>query len=156
MKDYKPAGKIDRRTLLGAGICFIFVNACEAKPMKARFDVVLFNYLNRPIFGLLIDRTIDAASDKYPGTGSGIMTGISLSLGPKKVTWRLDGPPGMKNNGDTITSKNSPELVSIPGGRYLGIHVYPDYTVELIPTVGLPQVSQRGQIEMAEAGRDRG
>jgi hypothetical protein len=47
----------------------------------------------------------------------------------------------MKNNGKTITSKNSPELVSIPGGRYLGIHVYPDYTVDLIPSVGISQVS---------------
>ena len=70
------------------------------------------------------------------------------------MTWRLDGPPGMKNNGKTITSKNSPELVSIPGGRYLGIHVYPDYTVDLIPSVGISQVSQRGQKETAEAGRD--
>jgi hypothetical protein len=156
MIDYKTVEKIDRRTLLGAGICFMFVNACEAKPMKARFDVVLFNYLNRPIFELLIDGTIDGSSDKYPGTGSGIMTGISLSLGQKKVTWRLGGPAGMANNGDTVTSKNFPELVSIPGGRYLGIHVYPDYTVELIPTVGLPQVSQRGQVEMVEAGRHRG
>jgi hypothetical protein len=72
------------------------------------------------------------------------------------VTWRLSGPPGMKNNGDTVTSKNSPELVSIRGGKYLGIHVYPDYTVELIPSVGFPQVSERGQLEMAEAGRDHG
>jgi hypothetical protein len=71
MIDYKTVGKIDRRTLLGAGICFMFVNACEAKPMKARFDVVLFNYLNRPIFELLIDGTIDGSSDKYPGTGIG-------------------------------------------------------------------------------------
>ena len=81
--------------------------------------------------------------------------GIGLSLGTKKVTWRLSGPPGTKNNDDTVTSKNNPELVSIPG-RYLGIHVYPDYTVDLIPSVGFPQVSQRGQMEMAEAGRDHG
>lgn len=156
MFDYKFFSRIDRRTLIGAGICFAFVNACKVQSMKASFDVVLFNYLNRPIFELLIDGTIDGSSDKYPGTGSGVMMGISLALGAKKVTWRLSGPPGTKNNGDTVTSKNNPELVSIRGGKYLGIHVYPDYTVELIPSVGFPQVSERGQLEMAEAGRDHG
>lgn len=156
MKNCDLPPKVDRRKLLGAGICFMFVNACEAKSMKTSFDVVLFNYLDRPIFGLLIDGTVDGTSDKYPRTGSGTKMGIGLSLGTKKVTWRLSGPPGMKNNGDTVTSKNSPELVSMPGGRYLGIHVYPDYTVDLIPSVGFPQVSERGQLEMAEAGRDHG
>jgi len=66
--DYKVLSRIDRRTLMGAGICFAFVNACKAKSIKASFDVVLFNYLNRPIFELLIDGTIDGSSDKYPGT----------------------------------------------------------------------------------------
>lgn len=156
MFDYKVLSRIDRRTLMGAGICFAFVNACKAKSIIASFDVVLFNYLNRPIFELLIDGTIDGSSDKYPGTGSGVMMGISLMLGEKKVTWRLGGPAGIKNNGDTVASKNSPELVSIRGGKYLGIHVYSDYTVDLIPSVGFPQVSERGQLEMSKAGRDRG
>lgn len=132
----------------------MLANACDAKLTKPSFNVDLFNYLNRPIFELLIDGTIDASSDAYPGAGSGIMTGVGISLGQKKVTWRLDGPPRMKNNGETITSNNSPELVSIPGGRYLGIHLYSDYTVDLILSVGILQVSQRGQKEMTEAGID--
>ena len=154
MKNCEGVPRVNRRRLLGAGVCVMLTNACDAKLTKPSFDVVLFNYLDRPIFELLIDGTVDANSDAYPGTGSGIMIGVGISLGQKKVTWRLDGPPGMKNNGETITSKNSPELVAIPGGRYLGIHVYPDYTVDLIPSVGIPRVSQRGQQEMAEAGRD--
>lgn len=70
---YKVLSIIDRRTLIGAGICFAFFNACKAKSMKANFDVVLLNYLNRPIFELLIDGVIDDSSDKYPSTSSGVM-----------------------------------------------------------------------------------
>jgi hypothetical protein len=147
---------IDRRRWLGAGACFFLINACGAKTMKVRFDVVLFNYLDRPIFEVLIDGNVDASSDQYPGTGSGTIMGIQLAPGPKKVTWRLGGPEGLANNGDTVTSKNTPELKPIPGGRYLGIHIYPDYSVELIPTVSFPRVSERGESEMSKAGRDRG
>jgi hypothetical protein len=154
MKNCEDVPRVNRRRLLGAGVCVMLANACDAKLTKPSFDVVLFNYLDRPIFELLIDGTVDASSDAYPGTGIGIMIGVGMSLCQKKVNWRLDGPAGMKNNGETIASKNSPELVSIPGGRYLGIHVYPDYTVDLIPSVSISQVSQRGKKEMAEAGRD--
>jgi hypothetical protein len=40
---YKVLSRIDRCTLIGAGICFAFLNACKAKSMKANFDVVLLN-----------------------------------------------------------------------------------------------------------------
>jgi hypothetical protein len=40
---YKVLARIDRRTLIGAGICFAFLNARKAKSMKANFDVVLLN-----------------------------------------------------------------------------------------------------------------
>lgn len=148
--------KMDRRKWLGAGACFLLINACGAKTMKVRLNVVLFNYLDRPIFEVLIDGNVGASSDKYPGTGSGTLMGIQLAPGPKKVTWRLDGPEGLAHNGDTVTSKNMPELKPIPGGKYLGIHIYPDYTVELITTESFPRVSERGASEMAKAGRDRG
>jgi hypothetical protein len=148
--------KIDRRTWLIAGTCFLLTSACEAKPMKVRFDIVLFNYLDRPIFGVLIDGTIDASSDKYPATGSGTKMGIQLAPGAKRVTWRLDGPEGTPRNGETVESKNNPDLIAVPGGKYLGIHIYPDFTVELISTKQFPRVSERGELEMEKAGRNRG
>jgi len=40
---YKVLSRINRRTLIGAGICFAFLNTCKAKSVKANFDVVLLN-----------------------------------------------------------------------------------------------------------------
>lgn len=124
--------------------------------MRSSFDVVLFNYLDRPIFEVLIDGAVDENSTPYPATGTGTKMGVELALGIKKVTWILDGPPGMDNNGETITSRNSPELKTVKNGKFLGIHIYPDYTVELIPTVNFPVFSDRGLAEMKRLGRDRG
>ena len=61
--------------------------------MKAVLNVILYNYLNRPIFDVFIDGKVGRGSDAYPSTGGGMITGVSFDLGPKKVTWRLDGPP---------------------------------------------------------------
>jgi len=152
--DDKPQ-QICRRSLLGACACFFFVNACGAKSMRSNFDVVLFNYLDRPIFEVLVDGVLDVSSTPYPATGGGTNVGVQLTHGPKTVTWRLGGPAGMARNGETITAKNQPELKAIKNGKYLGIHIYPDFTVELIPTVYYPDFSPRGLTEMHKMGRDR-
>lgn len=157
MKDFDfKALHIGRRSLLGAGTCFLLINACGAKPVRSSFDVVLFNYLERPIFEVLIDGAVDENSTPYPATGTGTKMGVELTLGFKKVTWILDGPPGTADNGKVITSKNSPELKTIKSGKFLGVHIYPDYTVDLIPTVNFPLFSDRGLAEMRRSGRDRG
>jgi hypothetical protein len=84
MKNCEDVPRVNRRRLLGAGVCVMLTNACDAKLSKPSFNVVLFNYLNRPIFELLIDGTVDASSDAYPGAGTGIMTEFGISLGQKK------------------------------------------------------------------------
>lgn len=146
---------INRRAFLSAGLSLVFINACGAKPVKSTFDVVLFNYLDRPVFEVLIDGRVDANSTPYPDTGGATIADVQLSLGTKNVTWRLDGPEGMADNGKLIASKNKPVLASIPNGKYLGVHIYPDFTVEFIPTVHYPRPSERGEAEMLKAGRSR-
>jgi hypothetical protein len=82
---------------------------------------------------------------------------VLLSLGPKKVTWRLGGPEGLLRNGDTLVNKNRLELADVEfGANYLGIHIYPDETVELSTSVGRPEPSVKGFSEVAKGGHNHG
>lgn len=122
--------------------------------MKAVLNVVLFNYLSRPIFDVYVDGKVGDSSDAYPSTGGGMITGVSFDLGPKKVTWRLDGPQGAPRNGDTVTNKNLLRLDTVTqGAKYLGVHIYPDETVELTTSIGVPDETARGIAMAGERGR---
>ena len=147
-----------RRVFVAALGLYFFTNACKAKSMKVVLNVVLFSYWDRPIFEVNIDGKVDEASGAYPNTGKGVTGGVQLALGRKSVTWRLGGPEGLPRNGDTLVNRNRLELVDIlPGARYLGIHIYPDETVELSTSVGRPQLSARGVSEVVKArGYDGG
>lgn len=117
---------------------------------------MFFNYLNRPIFDAYIDGKGGGVSFPYPDTGGATISGVTLELGPKIVHWRLDGPEGMPRNGDRVNATNAPTLSSVPDGAcFLAVHIYPDYTVELIPTVHYPQETDKGQ-EMQREYRRRG
>lgn len=119
--------------------------------MKITLNVVLFNYLDRPIFDVCVDGKVGESSSAYPSTGSGMITGVSLSLGPKKVTWRLDGPKGMSRNGEVVSNKNPLTLDDVmPGAKFLGVHIYPDETVDLIASVRVPRKTERG-LEIRES-----
>ena len=159
MKSIPATNKhLSRRVFAAALGLYFFTNACKAKSMKVVLNVVLFSYWDRPIFEVNIDGKVDEASGAYPNTGKGVTGGVQLALGLKKVTWRLGGPEGLPRNGDTLVNKNRLELVDIlPGARYLGIHIYPDETVELSTSVGRPQLSARGVSEVVKArGYDGG
>lgn len=113
--------------------------------MTVTLDVVYFNYFNRPIFDAFIDNKGGGASTPYPHTGGTTISGVRLALGPKRVTWRLDGPEGMPRNGETILAKNSLALNAVPpDAEFLAVHIYPDETVELIPTVHYPRKTEKG------------
>ena len=148
---------LSRRVFITALGSLFFINACEAKSMKVVLNVVVFSYWDRPIFEVNIDGKVDEASGAYPNTGKGVTGGVPLTLGPKKVTWRLGGPEGLPRNGDTLVNKNPLELVDVlPGAKYLGIHIYPDETVELSTSVGRPEPSAKGLKEVAKGGKNHG
>lgn len=135
-----------RRRLTTAGLSFLFLSACEAKPMTINLDVVLFSYLDRPIFDVYLNRTDIGVAGPWPYSGRGTMSGVHIPLGTQKITWRLGGPEGMARNGETVTAKNLPELKNVPRNSvFLGVHIYSDDTVELIPSEHFPDVSPRGQ-----------
>ena len=105
-------------------------------------DVRTFSYIERPVFDIYCNqKTVGVAG------GGEQITGVRFKLGPQTVTWRLDGPKGMARNGETVTAKNAPVIAPPPQeARYLGIHIYPDDTVELIYSAFLPERTERGEI----------
>lgn len=132
-------------------------SACEKSSMNVTLNVVLFSYLDRPIFDVRIDGAVGETSDAYPNTGKGVIAGVEFTLGPKKVTWKLDGPRGAPRVGDTVVNKNPLELRDIiPDASYLGVHIYPDETVEFTISVMRPEFTANGIRQAAEAGHTNG
>lgn len=139
-----------RRALLALPLWGLGLQACSEaedaeKPVGrgraggAGSDVVYFDVnLNGHDIGV-------AGGPPHGGPG-GLMTGVPVPLGPQQVTWRLGGPEGMPGNGDTVKAANTPVLER-PASRYpyLGVHIYPNNTVELIPEMHWPEASQRGE-----------
>lgn len=108
-------------------------------------EAVLFSYLDRPIFDVIVGTTDLGVSGVYPNTGGGTMSGSRFSSGTQSVRWTLGGPPGMARNGEVVQAQNHPELAApLHGEQYLSVHIYPDDTVELIYSKNYPQFSSRG------------
>ena len=120
------------------------------KKEVVHFDVMLVSYLERPIFDVYLngqDIGVFGVLGDGPYHGGGaLMTGVAVPLGPQVVTWRLGGPEGMPGNGDTVKSANQPVLQRPdPKLTYLGVHIYPDNTVELVPEPYWPEKTARGE-----------
>jgi len=114
--------------------------------MKVSLEVVLFSYLDRPIFDVLLSGTDVGVAGAYPASGMGSMSGVDLRTGPQTLSWRLDGPKGMPRNGETVQVKNPLVLEGVRREhRFLGLHIYDDDTAELIPEEHFPQRSERGE-----------
>lgn len=118
----------------------------NTKKEVVNLDVSLHSYLDRPIFDAYLNgHDIGlAAGQPHRGAG-GLMTGVAVPLGPQVITWRLGGPEGMPGNGDTVKAANQP-ILSRSGKKmnYLGVHIYPDNTVEVIPEQFWPGKTARG------------
>lgn len=86
------------------------------------------------------------SSTAYPATGGSTISGVQLALGPKQVSWVLDGGDGTPRVGEKIFARNSPTLRDVPPDAvFLGLHIYPDETVELIPTRNYPRETAKGK-----------
>lgn len=139
---------------VAAGI--LFIGTRLSRPRTVALSVCVYSYLDRPIFEVLVDGKVDGVSGVYPDTGGGAITGVRFTLGPKRITWRLDGPPGAPRNGETVESANQVTLDDVvPGARYLAVHIYPDDTVELLTSVQRPRVSPRGEKEITRMKAER-
>ena len=119
--------------------------------MTITLDLVLFSYLPRPIFDVFVSGKGGHSSGVYPQTGGGTITGVQLPVGPQKVTWRYS------DTGEKVTAKNTPEVKDVPRESvFLAVHIYPDDTVELVPSPHYPRPSSRGEEEIQKMGGKRG
>jgi len=143
-------------TLL-ASILMMEFGGCNAQDQSKRssmkyvvLDLVLFNYQNRPIFDVYLSEKWAGGAAAYGGGGGGI-TGVSIPLGPQTLTWRDAG------TGQTFVAKN-PLVITVDqipsDAHYLGIHIYPDETVEFSFAKYLPEMTSRGREIFEEAQKN--
>lgn len=119
---------------------------------EVTLNVVLYSYLERPIFDVYLNGKWVGDASAYGG-GGGIISGVPVTLGPQALTWRLDGPKGTPRNGEVVSAKRalslSPDQIP-PDARYLGVHIYPDETAELNLSRYIPEATARGREIRAE------
>jgi hypothetical protein len=153
-----PTGEHEgRRRLFQLGLLMFSLAAtgCDGRPSHGTFEVVLYSYLDRPIFDVMLSGFDIGVAGAWAGdfAGGGSMSGLSVKFGAHKVSWRLGGPEGMPRNGETVRAINEPVLKPPPHThRFLCVHVYPDQTAELITSAHFPDKTERG-IAMGEALR---
>jgi len=142
---HRPTPPPSRRACL-AGLSLLLLSACKARTKNMSLDVVLFSYLDRPIFDVVLNQTDIGVAGPWPFSGRGTMSGVVVPIGLQKISWRLDGPKGMAGNGSTVAAKNMPALQDLSqSAAYLGVHIYSDETVELIASQHYPDMSARGK-----------
>jgi len=121
------------------------------KQQVVYFDVSAMSYYERPIFEIRLN-------GKEVGAGGGsLMAGVAVPLGPQKLTWRLGGPEGMPGNGDIVTATNH-VVLERPDAKltYLGVHIYPDKTVELVPSPFWPERTEKGEAMLQKQEKQSG
>lgn len=149
----RQGGGERRRGVFSALAVFLTLVACIRPTGAVTLDVVTFNYLDRPVLDVFIGEQAGDSSMPYPETGGSTIMGVRFRPGPQKVTWRLDGPRGTPRNGETVTAKNVPVLGPVlRDAVFLGVHIYPDETVELIPTRHYPRATEKGKAMVAASG----
>ena len=106
----------------------------------------MYSYLNRAIIDVHFNDNDIGVSGAFGSTG--IVTGVRIPFGPQTLSWRLDGQDGTPRNGDRIEVQNPLTLrreeIS-EKTRYLGLHIYPDFTAEIILGDDMPDRSSRGE-----------
>lgn len=121
-------------------------NMADSKQDVVYLNVSMLSYYERPIFDVKLNGIdIGAAGAPPHGDHAGVMAGVAVPLGPQVITWRLGGPEGLAGNGDTIRAVNIPILARPESKQsYLGVHIYPDNTVDVIPVQYWPTNTDKG------------
>jgi hypothetical protein len=135
--------------LIGLGLMMPLAACGQGKKKMQKettLHVEMFSYVDQVITDISFNGTGLGVMNRYGGTGT--ITDVYIPFGNQILKWTLDGPEGTPRNGERMTPKNqlviSPEQIP-PGTRYLGIHVYPDDTVEFTFAEGIPERTARGK-----------
>lgn len=129
--------------------------ACGQGAVEMQKEIVLnvemYSYLNRPVHDIIFNGTDLGVMNSFGGTGT--ITGVRIPFGTQALRWTLGGPKGMAGNGTRIEVKNkliiSPEQIP-QGTRYIGLHIYPDYTAEVMFSDTIPERTPRGEKIISE------
>jgi hypothetical protein len=146
-------------SLASVALFYPFLASCKGKLFlnnEIVLSVVLFNYINRPIFEVLLNGSDIGGAMAYGG-GGGVMTGETIPFGTQKLTWRLGGSEGTPRNGNTVRAKNALVISkdqAPPNARYIGVHIFPDDTAEFTFSQYIPEASPRGEKVLAEVLKD--
>lgn len=130
---------------------------CGRKNGRTQADIVLnvemYSYLDRPIHFIIFNGTDLGVMNAYGDTGT--ITGVRVPFGEQSLRWTLGGPRGMAGNGEQVFVKNrlviEPEQIP-QGTRYLGLHLYPDNTVDITFSDGIPDRTERGKKIISGSG----
>ena len=142
-------GRRDALELLGGGLLIPLV-ACGRGDKKmqnyAVMDIEMFSYIDRAVGDIMFNGTDLGVMNKYGGTG--LITGVRIPFGVQTLTWMLDGPKGTPRNGEIVKVKNAlviaPEQIPL-GSQFLGLHLYPEDTAEIIFSESMPERTARGR-----------
>ena len=141
--------------IVGLGM-FMPFSACSQGAVEMQKEIILnvemYSYLNRPVHDIIFNGTDLGVMNSFGGTGT--ITGVRIPFGTQALRWTLGGPKGMPGNGTHVEIKNkliiSPE--QIPSGtRYIGLHLYPDYTAEVTFSDTIPDRTARGEKIISES-----
>ena len=131
---------------MACGVILPLAACGQAVPKETALNVEVFSYVDRVIVDISFNGTGLGVMNRYGGTGT--ITDVYIPFGKQTLKWTLGGPEGTPRNGEILTPRNqliiSPE--QIPAGtHYLGIHLYPDDTVEFTFAEGIPERTARGR-----------
>ena len=115
-------------------------------------NVEMYSYLDRPIHDIIFNGTDLGVMNSFGGTGT--ITSVRIPFGVQALKWTLGGPKGKAGNGTQVESKNKLTIMpeQIPQGtRYIGLHIYPDYTTEATFSDMIPDRTERGEKIISES-----
>ena len=132
--------------LLGLSLTMPLVACGQTARKEIWLNVVMNSCVDRIHTNIFFNNTTLGVTTKFGTTGT--IADVRIPFEAQSLQWTLGGPKGTPRNGETMTARNqltiSPE--QIPAGtRYLGIHLFPDDTVEFTFAEGLPERTAKGE-----------
>lgn len=140
--------------LIGLGLMMPMAACRQAVRKEIWLNVEVISYIDHVITNIFFNGTPLGVMNRYGATGT--IAGVQIPFGVQTLHWELDGPKGTPRIGEVVIPKGplviSPEQIP-PGTRYLGIHLYPDDTVEFTFAEGIPELTARGQRILADRNK---
>ena len=131
---------------MACGVILPLAACGQAGRKETWLNVEVFSYIDHVITNIIFNGTGLGVMNRYGATGS--IIDVWIPFGVQTLHWELDGPEGTPRMGEVVTAKGplviSPGQIT-PRTRYLGIHLYPDDTVEFTFAEGIPERTARGQ-----------